>query len=117
MPVLIGPLTSALELIQAKLKPLARVCGFEYTPLYRPVPAPLFVGTDEELILSRYPILESEIRLLHSARSLLHDHNVACACGVVSSISGGQTLTGTLTRHPPRHALKARANRLFCGLF
>jgi endonuclease/exonuclease/phosphatase family metal-dependent hydrolase len=66
-PVTFGPLTSALELIQAKLKSLTEVCGFEYTLLYHPVPDTLFEGTDEELILSRYPIRQAEIRLLHSA--------------------------------------------------
>jgi endonuclease/exonuclease/phosphatase family metal-dependent hydrolase len=67
MPVTIGPLTSARALIQAQLESLAEVCGFAYTLLYQPVPGTLFEGSDEELILSRYPILQSDIRLLHSA--------------------------------------------------
>jgi endonuclease/exonuclease/phosphatase family metal-dependent hydrolase len=66
-------LTSVLELITAKLKPFAAVCGFEYTYLYAadptvaPDPSPLFQGTDEELILSRYPIVQHDLLLLHSA--------------------------------------------------
>jgi len=65
-------LTSVLALIQATLPPLSQVCGFEYNFLYAadlvtPPQAPLFQGTDEELILSRYPIVEQDLRLLHSA--------------------------------------------------
>ena len=65
-------LTSVLGLIKAKLKPLARVCGFKYEFLYAadlidPQKGPLFQRTDEELILSRYPIAQAKVRLLHSA--------------------------------------------------
>jgi endonuclease/exonuclease/phosphatase family metal-dependent hydrolase len=63
---------SALHLITDKLPSLTEMCGFAYTPLYAadlidPQRGPLFQGTDEELILSRYPILKQEVRLLHSA--------------------------------------------------
>src|SRR5262249_17984486 len=55
-----------------KLKPLAETCGFTYEFLYAadlvdPQRGPLFQGTDEELILSRYPIQKHAVRLLHSA--------------------------------------------------
>jgi endonuclease/exonuclease/phosphatase family metal-dependent hydrolase len=65
-------LTSVLRLIKAKLEPFARVCGFKYEFLYaadliRPLQGPFLQGLDEELILSRYPIQEHEVRLLHSA--------------------------------------------------
>ncbi len=63
----VGPLDSARELIEAQLGSLAEVCGFSYALLYQPVPGTIFEGTDEELILSRYPIVDSEMRLLHSA--------------------------------------------------
>lgn len=63
----VGPLDSAKALIEAKLEPFAEVCGFQYELLYMPVPDTDFEGTDEELILSRYPIVDSESRLLHSA--------------------------------------------------
>ncbi len=64
---MVGPLDSAKALIEAKLETFAEVCGFLYELLYLPVPDTMFEGTDEELILSRYPIVESESRLLHSA--------------------------------------------------
>ncbi len=63
----IGPLDSAKALIEAKLGSFAEVCGFRYELLYQPVLNTAFEGTDEELILSRYPIVDSESRLLHSA--------------------------------------------------
>jgi len=63
----VGPLDSAKALIEAKLEPFAEVCGFRYELLYSPVLGTQFEGTDEELILSRYPIVDHEIRLLHSA--------------------------------------------------
>jgi endonuclease/exonuclease/phosphatase family metal-dependent hydrolase len=64
-------LTSVLRLIKAKLEPFARVCGFQYEFLYAadligPLQGPFLQGIDEELILSRYPIQEHEVRLLHS---------------------------------------------------
>src|SRR4029434_1792684 len=63
---------SALHLITDKLPSLTEMCGFAYTLLYAadlidPQRGPLFQGTDEELILSRYPILKQEVRLLPSA--------------------------------------------------
>ena len=64
---IVGPLDSAKELIEEKLAPLAEVCGFQYELLYEPAPDTQFEGTDEELILSRYPIVDAELRLLHSA--------------------------------------------------
>ncbi len=64
---IVGPLDSTKELIEAQLGPLVTVCGFQYELLYLPVPGTFFEGTDEELILSRYPIVEAESRLLHSA--------------------------------------------------
>lgn len=68
--VMIQDFTSARSLIEAKLD--GEDCGSEYKyvvygtdlPLDQ---HPLFEGTDEELILSRYPIEQPEIRLLHSA--------------------------------------------------
>jgi endonuclease/exonuclease/phosphatase family metal-dependent hydrolase len=71
-PLELHDLTSALALITAKLKPFAETCGFAYAFLYAadlidPQQGPLFQRTDEELILSRYPIQQQEVRLLHSA--------------------------------------------------
>ena len=69
---MIQGLTSALSLIQAKLS-AGEDCGSEYKyviysadriPLDQ---RPLFERTDEELILSRYPIVQAGVRLLHSA--------------------------------------------------
>jgi endonuclease/exonuclease/phosphatase family metal-dependent hydrolase len=59
---IVGPLDSARDLVEAKLKPFTEVCGFEYKLLFLP-----FQGIDEELILSRYKIQRSKLRLLHSA--------------------------------------------------
>jgi endonuclease/exonuclease/phosphatase family metal-dependent hydrolase len=65
-------LTSVLRLIKANLEPFAGVCGFKYEFLYAadlisPLQGPFLQGLDEELILSRYPIQEQDVRLLHSA--------------------------------------------------
>jgi endonuclease/exonuclease/phosphatase family metal-dependent hydrolase len=63
----VGPLDSARVLIEAQLELQAQACDFQYELLYLPVSSTFFEGTDEELILSRYPILKAESRLLHSA--------------------------------------------------
>jgi endonuclease/exonuclease/phosphatase family metal-dependent hydrolase len=64
---MVGPLDSSLTLIEKQVQLQAQACGFQYHLLYLPVPVTVFEGTDEELILSRYPILKAESRLLHSA--------------------------------------------------
>ncbi len=63
----VGPLDSSLALITAGLDGAEARCGFRYELVFAPIPIGLIQVTDEELILSRYPVLDSETRLLHSA--------------------------------------------------
>ena len=68
--VLVGPLEDTTALIRERLPGLAELCGFEYGVVFDPRaarPAPFGRGTDEELILSRYPVTRSETLLLYSA--------------------------------------------------
>lgn len=67
---LVGPLEDTVALLEARLPALAATCGFAYTVVFDPaarrgVPT-LGRGIDEELILSRYPVLTSEVRPLYS---------------------------------------------------
>lgn len=62
-----GPLDSALELVEQMVDGLAEACGFRYQLVYRPLLDSSVAETDEELILSRYPVLHSELQPLHSA--------------------------------------------------
>jgi len=62
-----GPLDSIVELIEAELPVLQASCGFVYQVVYLPFLPSLVAETDEELVLSRYPVLHAETHLLHSA--------------------------------------------------
>ena len=64
-----GPLESTVALIEAGLPSLAEACGFTYHVVFDPAGAiaggaPR--GIDEELILSRHPVLEAEERVFYS---------------------------------------------------
>jgi endonuclease/exonuclease/phosphatase family metal-dependent hydrolase len=62
-----GPLDSIVDLLEQGLPELTMACGFTYNLLYQPFLPSGVAETDEELILSRYPILHSEVQPLHSA--------------------------------------------------
>ncbi|MEZ5503416.1 MAG: endonuclease/exonuclease/phosphatase family protein [Halioglobus sp.] len=62
-----GPLDSLVTLITAELPNLARSCGFTYELVYQPFLPAAVAETDEELILSRYPVVQTDTRALHSA--------------------------------------------------
>ena len=59
------PVISILDLVRTELPGLAAACGFTYELLYRPLLAVTLAEIDEELILSRYPILLSGTRTLY----------------------------------------------------
>lgn len=59
--LLVGPLTSAKTLLERRLGHLAETCGFRYQIVYDEAQ-----GIDEELILTRYPVLTSQRYDLHS---------------------------------------------------
>jgi endonuclease/exonuclease/phosphatase family metal-dependent hydrolase len=61
------PVASILLLIKAELPNLAAVCGFPYQLVYEPhLTPPLTISeTDEEVILSRYPVLQTGTRILY----------------------------------------------------
>ncbi len=68
----VGPLTSTRAEIEARLAGAAQACGFPYHVVFDPPMEPpraddAIKGDDEEMILSRHPVLRSELRLLHSA--------------------------------------------------
>jgi endonuclease/exonuclease/phosphatase family metal-dependent hydrolase len=76
---LAGPLEDTVALIEAGLPTLAAVCGFTYEIVFDPAarrqPEPTSIGCiepvpcrgiDEELILTRYPVLASEVLPLYS---------------------------------------------------
>ncbi len=78
-----GPLDDTVALIRDRLPKLARKCGFRYHVAFDPEgatgpPAATGRGIDEELILSRYPIHDAEVRVLYSplapffSRHVLH---------------------------------------------
>jgi len=62
-----GPLDSLLALIQAEVPNLAAECGFTYEVVYHPFLPAAVAETDEELILSRYPVLHTDTHVMHSA--------------------------------------------------
>ncbi len=73
--VIVGPLDDTVELIAARLPALADECGFEYELVFDPEgatvppPPPAFNGgrgVDEEVILSRYPVLDAAVEVLYS---------------------------------------------------
>lgn len=61
----VGPLDSVVELLEEELGNLQRNCGFRYHLIYEPFLETATAETDEELILSRYPVIETEIRPLY----------------------------------------------------
>lgn len=61
------PLESSVDLILGQLDAAEVACGFRYEVVYAPLLVGLVRSADEELILSRYPVLEVETRPLHSA--------------------------------------------------
>jgi endonuclease/exonuclease/phosphatase family metal-dependent hydrolase len=62
-----GPLDSLVALIEAELTNLASACGFTYHMVYQPFLAATISETDEEMILTRYPVLHQETQIFHSA--------------------------------------------------
>ena len=59
------PLESILMLIEAELPNLAAACGFDYQMVYEPLLTVAISEVDEELILSRYPVLQTGTRILY----------------------------------------------------
>ncbi|MDG2047698.1 MAG: endonuclease/exonuclease/phosphatase family protein [Halioglobus sp.] len=59
------PVVSILTLIEAQLLNLEAVCGFRYKMVYQPLLAVAISEVDEELILSRYPVLQTGTRVLY----------------------------------------------------
>ncbi len=59
------PVQSILLLIEAELPNLATACGFTYQLVYEPLLTVAISETDEELILSRYPVLQTGTRILY----------------------------------------------------
>jgi endonuclease/exonuclease/phosphatase family metal-dependent hydrolase len=62
-----GPLDSIVELIEEQLPILEAGCGFRYQIVYPPFLPATVAETDEELILSRYPVVHMDTHILHSA--------------------------------------------------
>lgn len=67
----VGPLANTVELITARLPALAEECGFTYQVVFDPEgatgpPASPGRGVDEELILTRYPALQTEVFSLYT---------------------------------------------------
>jgi endonuclease/exonuclease/phosphatase family metal-dependent hydrolase len=65
----VGPLDDTVALIRERLPRLRRHCGVPYRVVFDPAaerPPAQGRGTDEELILSRYPIVSSETLRLYS---------------------------------------------------
>ena len=59
-PTALGqPVTSILSLLEAELPQLASACGFGYRLVYEPLLAVTIAEVDEEVILSRYPVLQT----------------------------------------------------------
>ena len=63
----VGPLDSIIDLITGELTSLEAQCGFRYELIYQPFLNVFTAETDEELVLSRYPVVETGTQLLHSA--------------------------------------------------
>jgi len=68
--ILVGPLDDTVALLEEGLLTLATACGFPYAVVFDPAARrgmPTFGrGIDEELILTRYPVLASEVLPLYS---------------------------------------------------
>jgi endonuclease/exonuclease/phosphatase family metal-dependent hydrolase len=68
-PVIVGPLINTVALIQDRLPRLAATCGFRYKVVFDPeglTGSSDARGIDEELILTRYPVLHAEVFPLYS---------------------------------------------------
>jgi len=71
-PVVVGPLENTVALLREHLPVLAAACGFRYEVVFDPEgatgpPAELGRGIDEELILTRYPLVRpAEVFPLYS---------------------------------------------------
>lgn len=61
----VGPLESIVALIEAQLPKLEASCGFTYELVYEPLRTVFIDEQDEELILSRYPVLQTGTRVLY----------------------------------------------------
>jgi endonuclease/exonuclease/phosphatase family metal-dependent hydrolase len=61
----VGPLASIVVLIEEQLPKLAADCGFTYELVYEPLRNVVIDEQDEELILSRYPVLQTGTRVLY----------------------------------------------------
>jgi len=78
----VGPLEDSTVLIQERLPDLARACGFSYQVVFDPAaarPPAAGRGIDEELILTRYPALQSEVLPLYSPLAPLFFRHVLYA--------------------------------------
>jgi endonuclease/exonuclease/phosphatase family metal-dependent hydrolase len=68
--VIVGPLDDTVARIEEGLPTLAAACGFAYEVVFDPAARrgtpTLGRGIDEEIILTRYPVLASEVMLLYS---------------------------------------------------
>ncbi len=70
------PVESILDLIVAELPNLAAACGFDYRIVYEPLLTVAISEIDEELILSRYPVLQTGTRILYGPLyNLSHIHH------------------------------------------
>jgi endonuclease/exonuclease/phosphatase family metal-dependent hydrolase len=70
-PVVVGPLDNTVTLLRDRLPDLEGTCGFRYEVVFDPEgvtepPAALGRGIDEELMLTRYPVLHAEVFPLYS---------------------------------------------------
>ena len=59
------PVESILDLIKGELPNLEAACGFRYQMIYEPLLTVALSEVDEELILSRYPVLQTGTRILY----------------------------------------------------
>ena len=68
--ILVGPLADTVALLEEGLPTLAAACGFPYEVVFDPTARrgglAFGRGIDEELILTRYPVLASEVLPLYS---------------------------------------------------
>tara|TARA_R110002072_G_scaffold8842_6_gene44022 strand:+ start:2825 stop:3958 length:1134 start_codon:yes stop_codon:yes gene_type:complete len=58
---------SILLLIEAELPDLAAACGFTYQMVYEPLLTVAIAEIDGELLLSRYPVIQTGTKVLHGA--------------------------------------------------
>jgi endonuclease/exonuclease/phosphatase family metal-dependent hydrolase len=67
-PAIIGPLDNTVTLLRDRLPYLEMICGSRYEVVFDPegVTARMNRGLDEELILTRYPVLHAQVFPLYS---------------------------------------------------